>query len=84
MYLQKVGNKQKNTFFVGILSATGGKSRIRIGKSVVRTPGSGSVPEPKCHGFTTLAKYVPYSTMYVCTFFKIEPVKGALESFSSG
>ncbi len=43
-------NKPK-TFF-GIMSATDKKSRFRIRKSVVRIPGSASVP--KCHVSTTL------------------------------
>jgi hypothetical protein len=48
--------KLKNLFFVGILSATDEKSRIRTRnrsrKPVVRIRGSRSVP--KCHGSTTL------------------------------
>ncbi len=42
----------KKTFFVGILKATGDKSKIRIRKSMKRIPESGSVL--KCHGFTTI------------------------------
>jgi hypothetical protein len=50
-------NKQKNfflnLFFVGILKVPDEKSRILIWirKSVVRIPGSGSLP--KCHGMTS-------------------------------
>ncbi len=43
---------EKNLVFVGILSATDEKSRIRIRMSVVRIHGWGSVP--KCHGSTTM------------------------------
>ncbi len=51
MYLQRVGNQQKNynLFFVGILKANEEKSRIRfpsrIRRSVARICGSGSVPK---------------------------------------
>jgi hypothetical protein len=43
----------KSNYILCILKVTDEKSRIRI--SEVRTRGSGSVPVPKCLGFTTLA-----------------------------
>jgi hypothetical protein len=47
MYLQKLMSKKKldNFFFVGVLKVTDEKSRIRIGLSEVRIPGSRSVPK---------------------------------------
>jgi hypothetical protein len=62
MYLQKVMSKnifKKELLFVDIMSATDKKSRIRIRKSAVRIPGSGSMP--KCHGSTPLVMANAYS-----------------------
>ncbi len=50
----KEKNLEIKLFFVGILSATDEKSRIRIRKSVVRIRGPGFGSVPKCHGSTTL------------------------------
>jgi hypothetical protein len=60
MYFQKVIGKKtlgkKLTFCIASCPPPTKRSRIRIQKSAVRIPGSGSVP--KCHGSTTLLDHV--------------------------
>jgi hypothetical protein len=62
-YKKRKKNQEKIIFKKNILKVTDGKSRIRIGirisKSVVRIPGSGSVS--KCYGFTTLPVPIHWS-----------------------
>jgi hypothetical protein len=81
---QKIGN---NFFFFGILKVLDVKSRIRswiwIRKSVVRIPGSGSLP--KCHGSTSatlcwraLPHYPTISYAFFMSGHRVDRVVGML------